>query len=166
MPYFIDLGGAPANEDCAQLGHTPDFDDVNAFEVSAYEVAIIARFGAPPAGCRLAALANRHDFGVYRTLVLHVENELDDAVRAYAHQVEEGLGSWIEAGIAPPVTYDGAIATIPRGDMTELVIGALLTTRPSPDGTFALPEFAILHGHLSEAFPTAAERARSRLSAG
>lgn len=48
MPYFIDLGGAPANEECAQLGHMPGFDDVNAYEVAAYHVGIIACFGPPP----------------------------------------------------------------------------------------------------------------------
>ena len=63
MPYFIDLGGAPANEECAQLGHTPGFDDVNTYEMAAYQIGIIARFGPPPSGCRLATLANRHDFG-------------------------------------------------------------------------------------------------------
>lgn len=163
MPYFIDLGGAPAREECAQLGRTPDFEDVNAFEVAAYEIGIIARFGAPPAGCRLAALANRHDFGTYRTLVLHVENELDEAVRTYADQVEEGLGSWLEVGIAPPVSYKGAIASIPRRDRAELVIGAMLATRPDPDGSFAIPDFAVLHRHLSDAFPADAEVARARL---
>ena len=164
MPYFIDLGGAPANEECAQLGHTPSFDDVNAYEVSAYQVGIIARFGPPPSGCRLAALANRHDFGTYRTLVLHVENELDAAVRAYADQVEDGLGSWLEAGITPPVTYEGMLATLAHRDRAELIIGALQTTRPNPNGSFPLAEFAVLHRHLSEAFPTEAATARARLT--
>ena len=163
MPYFIDLGGAPANEDCAQLGHTPDFDAVNAFEVAAYRVAMIARFGAPPPGCRLTALANRHDFGMYRTLVLHVEDELNDAVRAYAGDVENGLGRWLDAGLAPPVSYAGPIATIPRHGTTELVIGALLTTRPNPDGTFVIADFRTLHRNLSDAFPDEANTARARL---
>jgi hypothetical protein len=35
MSYIIDIGGAPANEDCAQLGQTPDFETVNTFEVFA-----------------------------------------------------------------------------------------------------------------------------------
>ena len=45
MPDIIDLGGAPAEEDCAQLGRTPDFEAVNAYEVFAYKLAIIARYG-------------------------------------------------------------------------------------------------------------------------
>lgn len=163
MPYFVDLGGAPANEDCAQLGQTPGFDDVNAYEVDVYRVGIIARFGPPPPGCRLAALANRHDFGTDRTLVLRIENELEDAVRAYADQVEEGLGSRLEAGITPPVSYKGSIATIARRDQVELVIGALQTTRPDANGSFPVAEFAVLQRHLSKAFPAEAATARARL---
>jgi hypothetical protein len=94
MPDITDLGGAPAEEDCAQLGHTPDFDAVNAYEVFAYKLAIIARYGQPPAGCRLKPLANRHDFGVYRTLSLRIDDEADEAVQAYAEAVEEGLARW------------------------------------------------------------------------
>ncbi len=36
MSDIIDLGGAPANEDCAQLGHTPDFERLNRLEVATY----------------------------------------------------------------------------------------------------------------------------------
>lgn len=107
MSYIIDIGGAPANEDCAQLGQTPDFEAVNTLEVLAYKLAIIARHGMPPAGCKLGPHTNRHDFGVYRTLALHIEDEEDEAVQAYAEAVEEGLGSWLEAGFTPPVIYAG-----------------------------------------------------------
>ena len=163
MPYTIDLGGAPANEECASLGHTPDFDTVNTFEVFAYKLAVIARYGSPPKGCRLAACKNRHDFGTYRTLVLHVENESDPKVRAYAEAVEDGLGSWLEAGFSPPVEYQGSIASIPRKDPGELVIGALLTTRPNPDGRFAIAAFEAIHTNLSATFPEQAQAALRRL---
>lgn len=164
MSYIIDIGGAPANEDCAQLGRTPDFEAVNNFEVFAYKLAIIARHGTPPEGCRLTTHANRHDFGTYRTLALQMDAEDDEAVQAYAEAVEEGLGSWIEAGFSPPVSYEQSVATIHRPDPSELVIGALLTTRPNPDGSFALADFATLHGNLAAAFPQQAEAARQRLT--
>jgi len=164
MSYIIDIGGAPANEDCAQLGQTPDFEAVNTFEVLAYKLAIIARHGMPPAGCKLGPHTNRHDFGVYRTLALHIEDEEDEAVQAYAEAVEEGLGSWLEAGFTPPVIYAGPVPTIERLDHVELVIGALLTTRPNADGTFPIADFGILHGHLAAAFPQQAEGARLRLA--
>ena len=35
MPITIDLGGAPAEEDCAQLGQTDDFARINQLEVLA-----------------------------------------------------------------------------------------------------------------------------------
>lgn len=84
MPYTIDIGAAPANADCAQLGQTPDFERVNRFEIDAYRIAIIAIHGLPPQGCSLTSKANHHDFGTYRTLVLTIDDENDAAVAAYA----------------------------------------------------------------------------------
>src|SRR3546814_11874262 len=72
MSDIIDLGGAPGHEDCAQLGHTPDFERLNRLEVAAYRAAVIARFGPPPDGCALVFITNRHDFGIYRTPGLKV----------------------------------------------------------------------------------------------
>mgnify|MGYP000999456394 CR=1 FL=1 len=43
MPHIFDLGGAPANEECAQLGQTIDFEAANTLEVMTYKLAIIAR---------------------------------------------------------------------------------------------------------------------------
>ena len=31
MPHVIDLGAGPTNEDCAQLGQSPDFDALNRY---------------------------------------------------------------------------------------------------------------------------------------
>jgi len=116
-------------------------------------------------GCKLIVHNNRHDFGLYRTLALRVDDEESEAVDAYAEAVEPGLGSWIEAGFTAPVAYAGKIATIERSQHAELVIGALLTTRPNPDGTFPIADFATLHGNLAAAFPEQAETARQRLTA-
>lgn len=164
MSDIIDLGGAPAEEDCAQLGRTPDFEAVNAYEVFAYKLAIIARYGQPPAGCRLKPLANRHDFGVYRTLSLRIDDEADEAVQTYAEAVENGSARWLDGGFAPPISYEGSVATILRPDVTELVIGALQTTRPGPDGSFPVADFETLHTNLATAFPDEAAIARARLA--
>lgn len=99
MPYFIDLGAGPAEEDCAQLGQSPNFDSLNRLEIAVYKSALIARYGPPPPGCRLAGLSNRHDFGRYVELVLHIENELDEAVADYATRVEEGLAHLARGGL-------------------------------------------------------------------
>ena len=85
MPITIDLGSAPANEDCAQLGHTPNFANVNRFEMLAYRAALIAVHGVPPAGCHLVSVENRHDFGDYATLALVIADDAElAAARDYA----------------------------------------------------------------------------------
>jgi len=164
LSYTIDIGAAPANAECAQLGQTPDFERVNRFEIDAYRIAIIAIHGLPPEGCRLTSKPNQHDFGTYRTLVLQIDNENDTAVSAYAEAVEDGLDNWHDAGMAPPIDYDGVVARIPRPQLDEVVIGALLTTRPAADGRFAIPHFETLHNNLAAAFPECAESAQARLS--
>ena len=159
MPITIDLGGAPAEEDCAQLGHTADFARINRFEVLAYRAALIGLFGSPPAGCTLEPVANRHDFGTYVTLALTIGDNADLATaRAYAEAVEDGIGTWLQAGMAPPVTYDDAEAIRHKADLAEVVIGALATTRPDRTGCFPLPAFETIHRNLTEAFPAEAAR--------
>src|SRR3546814_8928096 len=84
------LGGAPANEDCAQLGHTPDFERLNRLEVAAYRAAVIARCGPPPDGCALISITNRPDFGIYRTLGLRIDADAfrrNPSVAAYAEKI-------------------------------------------------------------------------------
>lgn len=164
MPYFVDIGGTPANESCAQLGQTPNFDVLNKLEVLAYKYAIIARYGAPPPGSRLTGLSNQHDFGRYVSLVLHVEDELDDAVRNYAQTVEEGLATWIEAGFRAPVEYDDATPRLIQSDPVEILVSAFHVTRPGPDGRFPIPDFETLHSNLAAAFPDEAAIAAARLT--
>lgn len=157
MPRHIDIGGAPAHAQCAQLGQTENFDSVNRLEVRFYEAALIARFGLPPDGCAFEARENRHDFGVYRTLTLRIDDEADAAVTAYAAAIAEGLGYWTEAGFAPPIQYalSGGSTTFGRS-FDDIIRGAMMTTRPSEDGRFPVPEFATLHGNLKAVYPAIA----------
>lgn len=37
------IGSAPAEEDCAQVGRTPQFERYNGLEVAIYRAAVIAR---------------------------------------------------------------------------------------------------------------------------
>jgi len=165
MPYTIDLGAGPAEEDCAQLGRSPDFDTLNLLEVEAYRCALIARFGVPPEGCSFKVIPNHHDFGCYRTLGLRIISDDDATVADYAEAVEEGLATWIEAGFRAPVTYDGAAPVIEHADPAGTVIAALMTTRPAADGTFPVPGFETLHANLAAAFPAEAATARARIAA-
>ncbi|QOT74533.1 hypothetical protein H5V43_21930 (plasmid) [Sphingobium fuliginis] len=168
MSDIIDLGGAPANEDCAQLGHTPDFDRLNRLEVATYRAALIARFGPPPAGCELVSLTNRHDFGVYRTLGLKVDAgaaRRDKAVAAYEEVVQNGLESWIEAGFVSPARYrDGELPAVERDRIDDIVTAVLISTRPHPDGNFPIPAFEILHRNLMAAYPRSVEAANRTIS--
>lgn len=165
MPYTIDLGAGPPEEDCAQLGRSPDFDTLNILEIEAWRCALIARHGPPPEGCRFKVIPNPHDFGCYRTLGLRVMSEDDATVADYAETVEEGLATWIEAGFRAPVRYDGAAPVVEHADPAETVIAALMTTRPAADGTFPIPGFAVLHTNLVAAFPVEAATARARIAA-
>lgn len=166
MPHIIDIGGTPANENCAQLGQTKDFERLNRLEVAAYKAAVIGRYGPPPAGCELVELRNPHDFGRYFTLGIRVADE-DAAIAAaadYLEKVENGLGSWLEAGFRAPVSYDDAGNPTEVRELSDVIVSALLITRPTPDGVFAIPENAVIYQHLVDAYPTAAAIAASRLT--
>lgn len=161
MP-ILDLGGAPAREPCAQVGITTDFGRLNRLELETYEAALIARFGAPPAGCRFEQVDHHHDFGCYLTLALRFDDPGSQAAHRYADAVETGIGTWLEAGFTAPVTYHDAQAIRVRSlDVT--VLGALQVTRPDAHGRFPLAEFATLHANLAAAFPRLAGRHRRRL---
>lgn len=164
MSYTIDIGAAPANSDCAQLGQTENFDEINRYEIAAYRLAIIAVHGAPQ-GCCLKAQRYPHDFGTYRTLVLQVDDDAATGVQAYAEAVEDGLSSWVEACIAPPVVYDGKRAAIERPQIDDIAIAIPIATRADKDGHFAIPAFETINANLSAAFPHLAEVASARLGA-
>ena len=168
MFSIFDIGAAPANEDCAQIGHTPDFDACNRLEVESYRAAIQARFGPPPEGCALVAIGNAHDFGRYLTLGLKVWRFAQDRaeVAAYVETAENGLSTWIEAGFTAPIRYaPGGDVLERRAGLEEIVIGALMTTRPTSGGQFPIPDFAHLHANIAAAYPACAAQARARLAA-
>ena len=166
MAQLVDIGGAPADAPCAQLGQTHNFAAINQLEVRLYAAAIQARFGVPPAGCRLGPTTNRHDFGVYLTLALKIDDAAADCdeVREYIAAVEDGLGSWLEAGFAPPIRYgaDGCASTDGRG-FDEIVMGALRTTRPHESSAWPIADFETLHTNLTAAFPALAADVRAQL---
>lgn len=166
MYTFIDLGGAPASEDCAQLGHTREFDRLNRLEVECYRAALQAKFGPPPEGCQFTTCNNRHDFGTYQTLAIKVWDhtaDRDDVV-AYVLMTEDGLARWIEAGFRAPVEYEGSdpiLGSVRR--VEDCIISALKITRPGVDGRFPIPDFAVLHGNLSAIYPDLAHQALLQL---
>lgn len=157
MIITADLDGAPAGVPCAQLGQTPDFERFNLLETATYKAALIARHGLPPEGCSFGIVANRHDFGTYRTLKARADDASPEAV-AWFNAVAIGLDTWLEASFQSPVEYDAAhrplssIATV-----AVAVRRALAVTRPLPDGRFPIPDFAVLHRNLRSAYPEVAD---------
>ncbi|WP_230771769.1 hypothetical protein [Sphingomonas sp. Leaf4] len=166
MPHRIDFGAGPASEACAQLGRTNDFARLNRLELVAYRAALIACFGPPPEGCHFGIQDNHHDFGTYRTLVLSIDPVMadDQTVVAYVEQVEGGLASWIEVGLTAPVEYDARSQAVTVRDLRDVIVSALLVTRPTTDGSFPVADFSTLHGNLTAAWPDEAAAARARVA--
>ncbi len=94
--WTIDCGGAPWGEDCAQVGHTPNFVAVNQAEVAIYKAALTAVAGLPPEGITLRIKANPHDFGTYRTVEAVVDANCGDTRphNQYLDLLETGVEFW------------------------------------------------------------------------
>jgi hypothetical protein len=102
---FVEIGGSPTEEECAQTGHTRDYDVYNRLECRAYVPGLRIVYGPEPEGAGLRTKDNPHEFGTYYEVLLKYD-PADEAQRAYADKVENGLATWDEAGQWPPVTYD------------------------------------------------------------
>jgi hypothetical protein len=70
MKMYTDLGCAPANEDCAQVG-SPDYARRARRECRAYIRQLRRMFGKEPDGAQLDIRANPHDFGTYYSVVCY-----------------------------------------------------------------------------------------------
>lgn len=98
------IGGTPAEEDCAQVGVTPNWEELCRLECDVYIAALTGHFGHPPDGCRFRRKPQSHDFGVYYE-VAAIAPETEEG-SAWIERVSSGLGKWLEGGIiVPPVTY-------------------------------------------------------------
>ncbi|MGQ2948191.1 MAG: hypothetical protein ACT6Q7_20595 [Blastomonas fulva] len=158
--WTLDLEGSPWSEDCAQVGHTPNFDLVNTAEAMLHRAALIAVAGSPPAGITLRIKANAHDFGTYRTVEARIDDEQDDGSHAsYLETLEAGIAFWHQAGFALPEFGKLTASDQLAGFVVEAVASALRITRPSSTGTFFPESSGPIHRNLTAAFPEAAQRA-------
>lgn len=158
--WTIDLGGAPTNEGCAQIGHTPNFDLVNTAEAMLYKAALIAVAGLPPAGISLRIKANAHDFGTYRTVEASIDNDKDDGGHAsHLETLEIGIAFWHQAGFAPPEFGQLTASNQLAGFVVDAVASALRITRSNSTGAFFPESSGSLHRNLTAPFPEAAQRA-------
>lgn len=148
---LLELGAGPANEPCAQLGRTPDFERVNRHELRAFQAAVIAVNGAPTAPLEFAAIANAHDFGTYWTLwVVSQVSVLPQGARRWLDGLDVPL-SWISAGFPPPVTYAGSALPCLR-PFADVIAAVLQITRPHADGSFFPPANALLHRNVEATY--------------
>lgn len=118
----FEIGVAPHLADCAQLGHTRDYDRINRLETEVYRAALIARFGPPPEAARLFIGDTRHDFGVYREVKISYDPSNPEAT-GYATEVGDGLAHWSDGCFTPPVAYarDESIVLTARGGVDHAI---------------------------------------------
>jgi hypothetical protein len=101
---FVDIGGTPADEDCAAIGITENFTTLNILECRAYIAALQKVYGKEPESSYFTAYSNAHDLGNYREVRYCFDGENPDHC-AYMSKVENGLARWDEADFWAPVKY-------------------------------------------------------------
>ena len=113
----LEIGGTPAEENCAQVGVTEDFDRFNRLECQAYIAALQKKYGQEPEGAILVIRSNPHDFGSYREVACKFDPE-NEVARNYAYECEKGLASWEDVDFWTPVSYHASQAI--EGTIFEL----------------------------------------------
>lgn len=88
MMDYITLGGAPYEEECAQVGDE-GYRQRALKECAAYIGQLKRAFGEPPAGASLRVKRFPHDFGTYHEVVVEFEDE--PAAIEYAFKLEEEM---------------------------------------------------------------------------
>ena len=91
---FIDVGSAPSEEDCAQVG-SPDYHARARPECIRYIALLRQTFGPEPPQASLRVKSNPHDFGSYLSVVCYFDDD-DEESANYAYRCEE----------APPTTWN------------------------------------------------------------
>lgn len=160
------IGTVPANEACAQTGATDNWPTLQHLECITYRAALIAVHGPLPAGVTMPVRTCGHDFGSYAELVVRFDDD-DVAAVAYAQRVEDGLGSWMDAGFTAPVAYDdrGQERAGSRRLANDCVVAALVGARRLDAGGYATERETRAIANLTAAFPNCAAVAEDLLAA-
>lgn len=160
------IGGAPSDEPCAQTGVTANWVTLLQLECTVYRAALIARFGVPPGGARLAITSHDHDFGIYAQVEIVFDRDDADNV-AYFERVEEGLSTWLEGNFTAPVDYDDRAQERvgSRRDAGEVVTAALMTSQQLVNSGHATDREHDAVRHLSAAYPACGAESARRLLA-
>ena len=109
---YIYIGPSPADEPCAQVGVTKDAEYLNKLECYHYIEALRKVYGLEPDGAFLTIKRESgSEFGDYFEVVCkYIES--DDVATDYAYKLEDGLATWSEADMTPPVHYDDSYQPI------------------------------------------------------
>jgi hypothetical protein len=86
MRDFLNIGSAPYEEDCAQLG-TEDYYEKSKDECRRFIDLIRQKCGPEPVGARLATKSFQHDFGTYYEVVCYFDDTIPES-EEYAFEVE------------------------------------------------------------------------------
>ena len=90
MRDFIELGSAPCNEDCAQVGSDNYFEESIA-ESKRYINLLEKKFGKhKPLNCSFKRKSFPHDFGNYYEVVVTFDSSDEESVK-FAYYVENNL---------------------------------------------------------------------------
>ena len=84
----LDLGSAPSDAHCAQLGVDEQYEARARRECRALIHQLHRICGDPPPGAHFRITANPHDFGVYYSVTIHFDPNDEDAV-VYAYRCDE-----------------------------------------------------------------------------
>jgi hypothetical protein len=160
------IGSTPSDEPCAQTGITAKWVYLQQLECTVYRAALIARFGMPPEGARLAIKSHNHDFGSYAQVKIVFDRDDADSV-AWFERVEGGLSTWLEANFTAPVEYDDRAQERvgSRRDASDVITAALMTSQQLVNSGHATNREHNAVRHLSAAYPACAAEAASRLLA-
>ena len=85
---YLDLGSAPSDEDCAQLGVDAEYHVRARRECRALIHQFMRICGEPPPGAYFRIHENPHDFGTYLSIAIHFDPQDEDAI-AYAYRCDE-----------------------------------------------------------------------------
>lgn len=86
MRDYVDVGPAPADEDCVQVGDI-DYNSKARSECERFLNLIRKKLGAEPEGARLSIKSFPHEFGSYMEVVCYYDDENLEAVD-YAFRCE------------------------------------------------------------------------------
>ena len=85
------IGGASSDEPCAQTGITTNWVTLQQLECTVYRAALIARFGVPPEGARLAIKSHNHDFGSYAQVEIVIDRDDADGAALLPELRDDGV---------------------------------------------------------------------------